>query len=149
MFKKRLIQYSLFWLYTVLSLIIPCYLMIEKYGIFKEPNAKKLTFCAIFVIILCFFYFRKHLSKAIDNLTPCFLKSTLMATREIIPLVLIFISFYGCYYLLENNATTMLFIIKWTCILNIIAYFVRIIHLRYCDKVKEYYQMSIVKKAIK
>ena len=55
MFKKRLIQYSLFWLYTVLSLIIPCYLMIEKYGIFKEPNAKKLTFCAIFVIILCFF----------------------------------------------------------------------------------------------
>lgn len=149
MFKKRLLQYALFWLYTLFALVLPCAMLIEKYGIVTEPSAKKITFCGFFIIILALFYFRKHLGKLIDSMTPCWFKSVLMATREVMPLIIIFVAFYGCYYLLENQIESMLYIIKWTCIFNVIAYFIRIVHLRYADRVKEEYQIGIVKKALK
>ena len=57
MVKKRLIQYSLFWLYTAFSLLLPCILLLETYGVYKYPSAKKFTFCFIFVVFLLVFYF--------------------------------------------------------------------------------------------
>lgn len=149
MVKKRLIQYSLFWLYTAFSLLLPCILLLETYGVYKDPSAKKFTFCFIFVVFLLIFYFRKHVSKLIDSLTPCMLKSILIATREMIPLILLFGAFYGCCYLIETQALKALFVVKWTCIFNCIGYGIRIAHLRYSDKVKEDYQVDLVKKALK
>lgn len=149
MWKKRLLQFSLFWLYTVFALVLPCIVLLDTYGMFKEPSPKKITFCLIFVIMLILFYFRKHISKFIDGLTPCLLKSVLVATRELMPLIIVFVAFGGCAYLIEQEAERALFVVKWSAIFNAIGYVIRVVHLWYCDKVKEYYQVTVVQKALK
>lgn len=149
MWKKRLLQFSLFWLYTIFSLVLPCVLLIEKYGLFKQDaGGEKIAFGLLFSIILALFYFRKHISKFIDGMTPCALKSILVATREMVPLILLYGAFFGAKYLIVNQAETALFIVEWTCAFNIIGYIIRVVHLRYRDKVNEDYNVDLVKKAI-
>lgn len=148
MWKKRLLQYSLFWLYTIFSIGIPILLIVEKYKLFKEFNGMKLTVVCIFVILLLLFYFRKHISQFIDNMPVSTVKSIFVATREMIPLIVFFGAFYGAKLLITKEANDILFIVEWTFIFNILAYIIRIIHLRYRDKVKEDYNVGLVKKAI-
>ena len=149
MWKKRLLQFSLFWLYTIFSLLLPCLLLIEKYGLFKhDAGGEKIAFGLLFSIVLAFFYFRKHISKFIDGMNPCALKSILVATREMIPLILLYGAFFGAKYLIVNQAETALFVVEWTCVFNVIGYIIRMIHLWYRDKVNEDYNVGLVKKAI-
>lgn len=148
MWKKRLLQYSLFWLYTLLSLFVPILLIVEKYDLFVEFNGIKATFVGIFVILLTLFYFRKHISAFIDGMPVSTLKSILVATREMLPLMLFFGAFYGAKFLIAKEKNDILFIIEWTFIFNMLGYVVRIIHLRYRDKVAEDYNVGLVKKAI-
>lgn len=148
MWKKRLIQFSLFWLYTLFAIGLPCVLIIDKYSLFKEVTGTKITVTFIFVSLLLLFYFRKHISKFIDSMPVSTLKSIFIATREMIPFLLFFGAFYGAKFLITKELNDILFIIEWTCIFNIIGYIIRIIHLRYRDKVIEDYNVGLVKKAI-
>lgn len=148
MWKKRLIQFSLFWLYTIFSLGIPVLLIVEKYKLFTEFNGIKFTIVGIFTALLCLFYFRKHISAFIDGMPVSTFKSICVATREMLPLILFFGAFYGAKFLITKEKDDILFIVEWTFIFNIIGYIIRILHLRYRDKVSEDYNVSLVKKAI-
>ena len=148
MWKKRLLQYSLFWLYTLFSLGVPALLVIEKYKLFVEFNGIKATIVGIFMALLTLFYFRKHISGFIDGMPVSTLKSILVATREMLPLLLFFGAFYGAKFLIAKEKDDILFIVEWTCIFNMLGYLVRIIHLRYRDKVAEDYNVGLVKKAL-
>lgn len=148
MWKKRLLQFSLFWLYALLSVGIPCILIMEKYKLFTDFNGTKVTIVGIFVGLLLLFFFRKHISKFIDGMPVSTLKSVLVATREMVPLLVFFGAFYGAKFLVTKELNDILFIIEWTCTFNILGYLVRIIHLRYRDKVNEDYNVGLMKKAI-
>lgn len=146
MWKKRLLQYALFWVYTIFALVIPCILVIEKYELFR-PNTtgRSVAVGLIFAVVFSLFYFRKHLSKAVDGMMPCAMKSILVATREMIPLIMLYVA---CV-ITKMEIKNLEFIVLWSGVSNLIAYGIRIVHLRYRDKVIEEYHKSVIRDAVK
>ena len=132
MFKRRIKQYSLFLGYTILALVIPIILIIEKFGLFKgETDANGWLFGGVLSIIIILFYVRKHLVKGIENLPPCNVKYFLQGVRELTPLIIIYVS-VGLFQL---QMTNLVFIIKWSVVSNAGALWLRTLHLKEVDRV--------------
>ncbi len=125
--KKR---YLFFWLYTIFAVGIPVILIAEVYG-FLEKNTSAYTYGAglIIIAVLLLFYFRKHLGKYVDNMESSLTKHFIIATRELMPLIIIYLAFAFTYLQFES----ITFILKWSCLSNAIALGFRALHLRELD----------------
>lgn len=129
--KQRIKQYFYFWLYTIFSLIIPSLLVIERFGFTTgETREVRWLFGGTLVVIMSLFYFRKHLGKAINNLPPTTFKFLLVSIKELMPLIIMYASFFLMTLQFEN----ILFIIKWSIISNSLALVIRTIHLKEVEK---------------
>ena len=133
MTKQKIQRYMLFWFYTLFSLVIPCILIIERFGLFKEVGAEQLTFGGILIIIICLFYFRKHIAQAIDNMPPCTVKYVCVGIKELSPLIIMYVAFLFIKLSMEN----ITFIMLWSCISNAVALIFRTFHLKLVEEQKQ------------
>jgi hypothetical protein len=124
--KRKVLQYCLFWLYTLFALGIPIILIIDTYGLFEQDNGGiKIMTGGILIGVLLLFYFRKHIKEAVNNMEEGFLKYTFIAIRELMPLIIIYVVFLVTSIQFEN----ITFILKWSCISNAVALGIRAYHL--------------------
>jgi hypothetical protein len=130
--KRKLLRYLIFWLYTLFALGIPCILVVERYGLFKDAGARQWGFGLIVVLILCLFYFRKHVSLAIENMPSCTFKYICVGIRELSPLIIMYVAFLFVKLSMDN----ITFIMLWSCISNAFALLFRTFHLKLVDEQK-------------
>ena len=130
--KAKLGRFTLFWLYTIFALVIPCILIVERFGLFKNPTAVNFAFGGILVIIISLFYFRKHLSQAIDNMPSCTFKYICVGGRELSPLIIMYVAFL----LIKLSMDNITFVMLWSCISNAFALIFRTYHLKLVEEQK-------------
>lgn len=130
--KSKATRFLLFWCYTFFALVIPCILIIERFGLFKNPGAVNFAFGGILVLIITLFYFRRHLSKAIDNMQSCTFKYVCVGIRELSPLLIMYVAFL----LIKLSMDNITFIMLWSCISNAIALVFRTYHLKLVEEQK-------------
>ena len=129
-------RYTAFWLYTIFALIIPILLVLEKFNFFSDPKGKSLGLGAIIILFLVVFYFRKHITLWIDEMDDCIVKFIFKAIRELSPLLIC----YGVFAFMSIQFVNITFIMKWSCVSNLIAIFIRVWHLnciKECNLLKE------------
>lgn len=126
-------RYTAFWLYTIFALIIPVMLVLEKFDFFSDPSGKQFGMGAIIILCLVAFYFRHHISHWVDEMQDCMFKYIAKAIKELMPLLIV----YAVFAFLSIQFVNISFILKWSCVSNIIAIVIRVWHLKCLSEIKK------------
>ena len=126
-------RYTAVWLYTIFALIIPVMLVLEKFDFFSNPSGKQFGMGAIIILCLVAFYFRHHISQWVEEMQDCMLKYIAKAIKELMPLLIV----YAVFAFLSIQFVNISFILKWSCVSNIIAIIIRVWHLKCLSEIKK------------